>query len=138
MHATAIKFGDYLTREQVRRLRRKSDLMGALLVLDGWALIAGSMALFVWWPNPFTFLIGVMVIGGRQRGLAVLMHDAAHGRRPTGGGGEQIRYALGPVDLGVARRLGNLWRREKAQHPHDLRRSPGPPLPGALSGQFPS
>jgi fatty acid desaturase len=29
--------------------------------------------------NPFTFLVGVMLIGGRQLGLAILMHDAAHG-----------------------------------------------------------
>jgi hypothetical protein len=79
MHATVVKISDYLTLEQVRRLRRKSDLAGALLVLHAWALIAASMALFVWWPNPFTFLIGVMVIGGRQLGLAILMHDAAHG-----------------------------------------------------------
>jgi fatty acid desaturase len=42
-------------------------------------LIAGSMALFAWWPNPFTFLVGVMLIGARQLGLAILMHDAAHG-----------------------------------------------------------
>lgn len=37
------------------------------------------MAIFAWWPNPFTFLLAVMVIGGRQLGLAILMHDAAHG-----------------------------------------------------------
>src|SRR5512139_2404229 len=73
------KPGDFLTAEQVQTLRGKSDLVGALLVLDAWALIAGSMALFALWPNPFTFLLGVMVIGGRQLGLAILMHDAAHG-----------------------------------------------------------
>jgi fatty acid desaturase len=71
--------GDLLTVGQVQALRGKSDLVGALLVLHAWALIAGSMALFAWWPNPFTFLLGVMVIGGRQLGLAILMHDAAHG-----------------------------------------------------------
>jgi fatty acid desaturase len=71
--------GDYLTADQIGRLRRKSDLVGALLVLHAWALIAGGMALFAWWPNPFTFLLAVMVIGGRQLGLAILMHDAAHG-----------------------------------------------------------
>ena len=37
------------------------------------------MALFAWWPNPFTFVLAVMVIGARQLGLAILMHDAAHG-----------------------------------------------------------
>src|SRR5476649_1730509 len=71
--------GDYLTAEQTRTLGYKSDFFGALLVLHAWALILGSMALFVWWPNPFTLLLGVMVIGGRQLGLAILMHDAAHG-----------------------------------------------------------
>lgn len=73
------RIGDFLTLEQTRRLGAKSNLVGAVLVLHGWALIAGSMALFAWWPNPFTFLLGVMVIGGRQLGLAILMHDAAHG-----------------------------------------------------------
>src|SRR5215207_8402188 len=73
------KVGDYLTAEQARELGRKSNLVGALLLLHAWALIAAGMALFAWWPNPFTFLLGVMVIGGRQLGLAILMHDAAHG-----------------------------------------------------------
>jgi fatty acid desaturase len=75
----ALKSSELLTPEQVRRLRGKSDVVGALLVLHAWTLILGSMALFVWWPNPFTFLLAVMVIGGRQLGLAILMHDAAHG-----------------------------------------------------------
>jgi fatty acid desaturase len=70
---------DYLTQEQIRTLGRRSNLVGALLVFHAWALILGSMALFVWWPNPFTFLLAVMVIGARQLGLAILMHDAAHG-----------------------------------------------------------
>ena len=69
----------YLSAKQVGVLRRKSDLGGGLLVLHAWGLIAASMALFAWWPNPFTFLLGVMLIGSRQLGLAILMHDAAHG-----------------------------------------------------------
>ncbi len=73
------KVSDFLTAEQVEELRGKSDVAGALLVMHAWALIAASMVLFAWWPNPFTFLLGVMVIGGRQLGLAILMHDAAHG-----------------------------------------------------------
>ncbi len=79
MHATLGKVSDYLTPEQIRTLRGKSDLVGALLVLHAWALIAGAMALFVWWPNPLTFVVAVMIVGGRQLGLAILMHDAAHG-----------------------------------------------------------
>ena len=75
----ALEVSKLLTAEQVQRLRARSDIVGALLVLHAWALIGGSMALFVWWPNPVTFVIAVMVIGARQLGLAILMHDAAHG-----------------------------------------------------------
>jgi fatty acid desaturase len=75
----ALEASRLLTPEQVQHFRAKSNLVGALLVLHAWALIFGSMALFVWWPNPFTFLLAVMVIGTRQLGLAILMHDAAHG-----------------------------------------------------------
>jgi fatty acid desaturase len=75
----ALEASRLLTPEQVQRLRAKSDLAGALLVLHAWGLIFGSMALFVWWPNPLTFVIAVMVIGARQLGIAILMHDAAHG-----------------------------------------------------------
>ena len=35
----------YLTAEQARELGRKSNLVGALLVLHAWALIGASMAL---------------------------------------------------------------------------------------------
>jgi len=75
----APKVSELLTPEQVQELRGKSDLAGALLVLHAWALIFGSMALFAWWPNPVTLVLAVMVIGARQLGLAILMHDAAHG-----------------------------------------------------------
>jgi fatty acid desaturase len=73
------KPSDYLSADEVRVLRRKSDVVGALLVLHAWALVFGAMALFVWWPHPLSFVLAVMVIGARQLGLAILMHDAAHG-----------------------------------------------------------
>jgi fatty acid desaturase len=75
----APKVSELLTPEQVQTLRGKSNVVGVLLVLHAWALIFASMALFVWWPNPLTFVLAVMVIGARQLGLAILMHDAAHG-----------------------------------------------------------
>ncbi len=73
------KPSDYLNGSEVRALRGKSNLAGALLVLHAWAVVFGAMALFAWWPNPLTFLAAWMVIGARQLGLAILMHDAAHG-----------------------------------------------------------
>ena len=67
-----------LTAEQDAFLRERSDLMGAWLVTHAWLTIAAAMALFVHWPNPLTFVVAIVLIGGRQLGLAILMHDAAH------------------------------------------------------------
>ena len=74
-----LKVSDILTGAEIAQLRRRSDWVGAALVLHAWALILGAMELFALWPNPLTFLVAVMVIGGRQLGIAILMHDAAHG-----------------------------------------------------------
>ena len=67
-----------LSTEQDAYLRERSDWMGAYLVLHAWGVIALSMAFFVAWPNPLSFIVAVVIIGGRQLGLAILMHDAAH------------------------------------------------------------
>jgi fatty acid desaturase len=67
------------TPEEWARLTHHSPWRGLLLVAGAWGLIFGAGALFVLWPNPLTYLLAVMLIGARQLGLAILMHDAAHG-----------------------------------------------------------
>ncbi|SDW18367.1 fatty acid desaturase family protein [Tritonibacter mobilis] len=68
----------YLSSDDIRPLAARSDLMGAWLVLHCWGVIAAAVALFALWPNLLTALIAVMLIGSRQLGLAILMHEAAH------------------------------------------------------------
>ena len=74
----------YAARELVRddnilaRLQSRSDVIGLALVVHCWAIIFAAMGLFYIFPNPLTFILAVMIIGTRQLGLAVLMHDAAH------------------------------------------------------------
>jgi len=68
----------YLTTDEIRPLAERSDLMGAWLVLHCWGVIALSIAIFAWFPNPLTFVLAVVLIGSRQLGLAILMHEAAH------------------------------------------------------------
>ncbi len=65
--------------EEMASVRRRSDLTGMLCVVHAWAVIGAAMALYALWPNPLTFIIAVIIIGSRQLGLAILMHDAAHG-----------------------------------------------------------
>lgn len=68
----------YLTTDEIKPLAQRSDLMGAWLILHCFAIIALAVVLFAFLPNPVTFLLAVMLIGSRQLGLAILMHEAAH------------------------------------------------------------
>src|SRR4030088_1779852 len=61
------------------RLTSRSSLRGMLLVAHAWGTIIAAVALVTLWPNPLTWLIAVTVVGARQLGLAILMHEAAHG-----------------------------------------------------------
>jgi len=67
------------TPEELASVRARSNWKGLLCVAHAWAVIIASMALYWLWPNPLTFIVAVILIGSRQLGLAILMHDAAHG-----------------------------------------------------------
>ncbi len=68
----------YLSSDEIRDLARRSDLMGVWLVAHCWGVIALAVTLFALWSNPLTFVLAVVLIGSRQLGLAILMHEAAH------------------------------------------------------------
>jgi fatty acid desaturase len=67
-----------LRREELEELLELHDASSWRSLLVDWALIAASLALVARWPNPITVVLALFVIGGRQLGLAVLMHEAAH------------------------------------------------------------
>jgi fatty acid desaturase len=61
------------------RLTARSSWRGLFLVASAWALMIAAGAMVVIWPNPVTLVLAVMIIGTRQLGLGIVMHDAAHG-----------------------------------------------------------
>ena len=79
MTALRMRARDFLNEDQLIAARQRVTWKGAALIVHAWALILGSIALVAWWPNPLTFLLAVGIIGSRQLGLAILMHDGAHG-----------------------------------------------------------
>lgn len=70
---------DVFTPDEWARVSAKSSWRGLALVACAWGLIIAAGAMFVAWPNPLAYVLAVMLIGARQLGLAILMHDAAHG-----------------------------------------------------------
>ena len=68
-----------LDRQQLKKLSARSSWRGAGMVVHCWGVIALAMALVAWAPNPLTVLLAIAVIGSRQLGLGILMHEGAHG-----------------------------------------------------------
>jgi fatty acid desaturase len=67
-----------LSREEIAALLEMQDWRSWLSVATNWGLVFASMALVAIWPNPLTVLAALFVIGARQLGCAVLMHEASH------------------------------------------------------------
>lgn len=67
------------TPDEWAGISKQSVWKGPMLVASAWAVIFGAGALFIWMPNPITYVLAVMLIGTRQLGLAILEHEAAHG-----------------------------------------------------------
>ena len=63
---------------EIRDLVRMRDWRSWLTLAVDWGLIAGAMALAASWPNPLTIVVAIVIIGTRQLGLAVIVHEAAH------------------------------------------------------------
>ncbi len=69
---------DVLTPGERRELLATNNWRGWLSIALNWGLIAASMALVALYPNVVTVLLALAVIGTRQLGMAVLMHEASH------------------------------------------------------------
>jgi fatty acid desaturase len=69
---------DLVTSDQLAALRERVEWKGIFLIVHAWVVIFAAMALVAVFPNPLTYILAVMLIGSRQLGLAILMHDGAH------------------------------------------------------------
>ena len=69
---------DHFTPEEIRGLRVIRDRHGWLTLLVDYGLIAGSMVMVAHAPNVLTVVLALLIIGTRQLGLAVVMHESAH------------------------------------------------------------
>ena len=78
--AAAIETGwrSVLSREEIDALLEMRDLRTWGSIALNWTLVFGSMALVAVWPNVVTVVAALFVIGCRQLGFALLMHEASH------------------------------------------------------------
>jgi fatty acid desaturase len=69
---------DALSREEIADLLAMRDARSWLSLGADWGIVAASFVGVALWPNPLTIVAALFVIGARQLGLAVLMHEASH------------------------------------------------------------
>jgi fatty acid desaturase len=69
---------DVITREELAPLLETDDWRSWLSIGLDWGIVAASLAMVYVWPNPLTAIVAVVLIGARQLGFAVMMHEAAH------------------------------------------------------------
>lgn len=129
--APRIKPGDLFTPREWAPFQSRRGWIGPLLVAHCWSVI--GLAVFAGSLWPVLIPVCVMIIGTRQLGLAILMHEAAHGGLSTN---TKLNDFLGhwlcavPVGASLAAyRPYHLSHHRFAQQPED------PDL--ALSAPFP-
>lgn len=67
-----------LSVEERRQLLAIHPWRGWVTIATNWALVFAAMGLVAWAPNPLTIIVALCVIGGRQLGMGIVMHEAAH------------------------------------------------------------
>jgi fatty acid desaturase len=73
-----MKLGELVTREEMSRFTRRSDLEASAAVVFNWAFVAAIFAGVALWTHPLSVLVGIALLGGRQLAFAALMHDCGH------------------------------------------------------------
>ncbi len=74
--ATTIR--ELLTDDELKLVTDKSDLQGAMIVAFDWAVVLSLFSIAALFPNPLTYLLVVILLGGRQMAFGVIVHETGH------------------------------------------------------------
>lgn len=69
---------DALSPDELAEVTAKSDLRAAWLLGCNVLIVVAAFALAAVWPNLLTVVIAVALLGARQLGFGILMHEAGH------------------------------------------------------------
>jgi fatty acid desaturase len=69
---------NYLSTEERRALLKKSNWLAFKGLAIHWLWIIFALLLPYFFLNPFTIILSLFILGGKQLACAILMHDASH------------------------------------------------------------
>jgi fatty acid desaturase len=68
----------YLSKDEIKSFHVKSDWKAILEILSVWFWIIAAFAMVFVYPNVLTVILALWIIGGKQLGCAIIMHDTSH------------------------------------------------------------
>ncbi|MCW5908503.1 MAG: fatty acid desaturase family protein [Chitinophagales bacterium] len=68
----------YLSSDEIKVVMEKSNLKATLEILHTWGWIAFAFTIAGLWTNPFTIIIALFILGGKQLACAIILHDCSH------------------------------------------------------------
>lgn len=74
-----LRIEEFLTPEEVKEFNRKSDFLAALEIFKTWTWIVIAFFGIYFFPYVWVMIPAMFIIGGKQLGCAIIMHDAGHG-----------------------------------------------------------
>lgn len=69
---------DVLTEEEHADITASDNWAGAWIILFDWVVIVGVLWLTALFPNPITILLAIVILGGRQLALGIVVHETGH------------------------------------------------------------
>jgi fatty acid desaturase len=70
---------DTLSAQEIATLTRRNDWQAWWLVACNYAITVAAFSVMAAWPNPLTIILGIIILGSRQLGFGVLVHECGHG-----------------------------------------------------------
>jgi fatty acid desaturase len=68
-----------LSAAELELVSKRSNFKAMWLFVCNYTMTAGIFVVMALWPNPLTILVGIFLLGGRQLGFFVLVHECGHG-----------------------------------------------------------
>jgi fatty acid desaturase len=69
---------DILSDEEISQVTHRSDWRGGLILISNWLFIFAIFWLVAYWTNPLSIFLAIVLLGGRQMGLGVIVHECGH------------------------------------------------------------
>lgn len=134
---SAVRPTDIFSAAEWKTLNRVSRWHGLWLVAHAWGSVALILTVTLWIGHWLAWIPAILLLGGRQLGLAILMHDAAHGllhpdRRINNLLGEWLTGAAVGSDL-KSYRTYHLTHHRFTQQPEDPDLGLSKPFPTSRS-----